>query len=108
MKEVYAKKLGWDVKVRKADSLNSVEGLEYRGYELFDKSVSVSSLVESQRKDLPSESTVTFTSDNIVQVNFYYYYDKQVELKEPDKEIEGKVFVSATGDKIVQSECNDT
>lgn len=74
---------------------------------MFTRTTNASSLVGSQRVDLNTNTTATLTSDN-VQVNFYYYYDEQVELQEPPKEIEGKVFVSATGDKIVQSECNDT
>ncbi len=109
--EQYRKQLGYDIKVRIADSLKSEieakDNLFYRGYELFTTNKTPSELVGSQRVDLNTAEQATLTSSNI-QVNFYYYLNKEKEEQEPKKDIGGKLFVTATGEDAISGNCDDT
>lgn len=110
--EVYQKRLGSNIKTRIADSLkeqieDNNSNYKYMGYEVFTERKNSSDLVGTQRLNLSKQKEATLTSDN-VQVNFYYYYDNGVINPEPEKEIEGSVFVTSTGNDSIVGDCYDT
>lgn len=103
--EVYEKKLGYNVYTRIADSLKNDKEVTYKGYELFNSKVDASTLIGKQRTDLNTATTATLTSSN-VQVNYYYYYETKKIEQEPEKNIEGKIFIDATNTTLTTS-CPD-
>lgn len=110
VREVYRKQRGYGVTTRIADSVqNQMKNgtIKYIGHETFDEIVSYNSIVGTQRKNLNTAQNVTLNG-NKKQVNYYYYYIEQVKELEPKKDIEGQVFVEATGNNKLEASCDDT
>lgn len=111
VKEIYQKRLGRSIKVyRRPDNIlgNNVN-MEYYGYETFNSSKSLESLVGKQINiNRKAASEVTISGD-IKQVNFYYCIEQTIEYTEPKKENNGKVFVSAIEEntKVYEGDCYD-
>lgn len=111
VKETYVKRMGKDITTRVADSLldkiNSKE-IEYKGYEVLNSKKNISNLVGKKVGSLNKGKTATITG-RVTQVNFYYYVENVIEEKEPEKDIEGKVFVNPDKSKdTISTSCNDT
>ena len=111
VEEVYKKRLNHYITVRTADSLkDEIESgkVKYYGYETFDQHVDVSELIgQGVRVNLKEDQKTNLTSEN-VQVNFYYYYDNTKEEKEPQRDIEGKVFVRKSSNEDISTSCSDS
>lgn len=116
IKEIYPKAVGVDITVRLADSLVSkIKSftVEYMGYETLTRKTDVDNLIGKQKEDLNTNTTVNIT-DNIAQVNYYYYIiesevaeENYPEQPEPEKDIDGKVFVNPSPGNI-STTCLDT
>ena len=93
--EVYVKRMGRDITVRTADSFASNENVTYIGHEKLTEKTKLKDIVGKQKtkQDVSKGTTATISGDT-VQVNFYYQIENIVESPEPDKTIEGSVFVT--------------
>lgn len=83
--------------------------LHISGYEAFSDRVNVKDIVGSTRKlkeKNPQRNVVI--SGTTRQVNFYYYKENIVEVAEPQRTIEGSVFVEGEETKKVATSCSDT
>lgn len=112
VKEVYQKRLGRDITVYKRPDnvLGDTYNIEYYGYETFNTSKSVADLVGTKININRKASTEVTISGDIKQVNFYYCIEQDIEYAEPEKELEGKVFVSAIdtkNSKAYEGTCED-
>lgn len=113
VKEVYQKRLGRSITVYKRPDnvLGDTYNIEYYGYETFNTSKSVADLVGTKININRKASTEVTISGDIKQVNFYYCIEQDIEYAEPEKELEGKVFVSAIdtkNSKAYEGNCTDT
>lgn len=107
--EIYAKRKGVDITVRTADSLASNADVTYLGYENLTSRTNVKDIVGTQRtrQDFDGTTNTAKINGDTVQVNFYYQIENIRQLPEPEKTIEGSVFVAG---KYTQSTttCQDT
>ena len=112
IEEKYSKIKGYSVNTRIADSLvnelNKKNKVFYLGYESFNEYKDINSIIGKQiviSNNNKSENVAI--SGNMVQVNYYYYIDMQVQKEQPAKDINGKVFAELTGNSRLEGECTD-
>lgn len=83
--EIYNKFLGQAIQTGVSTNINK-NIVEYKGYEIFDYNPDVQTLVNTERTDLNTSTTYTFSAYNelsdpvIKQVNYYYYKEREVEV----------------------------
>lgn len=110
VRETYSKKLGHDVITRIADSLKDdivADDVDYKGHKVYQQKVSLASLIGKHVGTLNSNTTASITSKD-AQVNFYYYVENKIEENEPEKDIDGKVFVNTDEEKNeISTDCLD-
>lgn len=119
IKEVYQKRMGRDIIVyrRPSNALGNEFTIDYYGFEAFDHIVNVKDIVGTNRmeniKGTKEVSSVQVGS-GYKQVNFYYCIEQEIPYPEPEKDIEGKVFVEPVNrenediSKVPSSSCEDS
>ena len=109
VEEIYAKKLGYGVTTKTANSLSAKDDVYYLGYEMLNEQKAISELIGKQISITENNKSKEVTiSGDIVQVNYYYYTEKMVQETPPSKDIGGKVFANITGSNQIEGACTDT